>query len=62
MKCIYCGKEINEITERYHIISLDGDFIHDNCQENWELQKMIYDYNVYSMNINKLENPDITDN
>lgn len=33
MKCMYCGKEINEMTERYHVYTLDGDFIHDECAE-----------------------------
>ena len=32
MKCAYCGKEINEITETYHVYTLDGDFIHDKCE------------------------------
>lgn len=49
MKCSYCGKEINEIKEKFHILTLDGDFIHDNCQSNWEFQKMKYDYNIYSI-------------
>ena len=33
MKCVYCGKEINEMTEIYHVYTLDGDFIHDECEQ-----------------------------
>lgn len=33
MKCVYCGKEINEMTEKYHVYTLDGDFIHDECEQ-----------------------------
>lgn len=32
MKCGYCGKEINEMVEKYHVYTLDGDFIHDKCE------------------------------
>lgn len=32
MKCGYCGKEINEMIEKYHVYTLDGDFIHDKCK------------------------------
>lgn len=33
MKCGYCGKKINEMTEKYHVYTLDGDFIHDECEQ-----------------------------
>ena len=33
MRCDYCGKEINEMTEKYHTYTLDGDFIHDECEQ-----------------------------
>ena len=33
MKCAYCGKKINEMTEKYHVYTLDGDFIHDECEQ-----------------------------
>lgn len=62
MKCSYCRKEINEITERYHVLTLDGDFIHDDCQANWELQKSKYDYSIDLDKFNELEDSDMFDN
>ena len=44
MKCVYCGKEINEMTEKYHIYTLDGDFIHDECDTE-ELTELLKSYN-----------------
>lgn len=35
MKCAYCGKEINEMTEKYHVYTLDGDFVHDYCSSDY---------------------------
>ncbi|MCF0108213.1 MAG: hypothetical protein HUJ59_04375 [Bacilli bacterium] len=35
MKCIYCGKKINECEEEYEIHSCDGDFIHTKCKDGW---------------------------
>lgn len=32
MKCCQCGKEINEVCDKYHVFTLDGDFIHDKCE------------------------------
>ncbi len=49
MKCSYCKKEINETTEKYHVLTLDGDFIHDVCKDDYEKQKHFYD------NINTIE-------
>ena len=55
MKCVYCGKEINEITEKYHVYTLDGDFIHDECEQKKiftggdsiiDLLMFIYDCNL----------------
>ena len=43
MKCSYCGKKINETTEKYHVLTLDGDFIHDACKDDYEKQKHFYD-------------------
>ena len=35
MKCCCCGKEINEMIEKCHVYTLDGDFIHDKCEVNF---------------------------
>lgn len=39
MKCIQCGKEINEIKDRYEILTIDGDFIHEDCIKDWNKMK-----------------------
>lgn len=62
MKCIYCRKEINEINEKYHVLTLDGDFIHDDCQASWELQKSKYDYSIDLDKFNELEDYDMFGN
>ena len=35
MKCAHCDKEINEMVEKYTLLTLDGDFIHDNCIDEY---------------------------
>ena len=35
MKCIQCGEEINEIKDKYKLLTIDGDFIHIACEKDW---------------------------
>lgn len=43
MKCCYCGNEINEMTEKYRVYTLDGDFIHDNCEAKFNKHNQFED-------------------
>lgn len=43
MKCTHCGKEINEILEKYKIVSLDGDFVHEKCLKDFRQYPLLTD-------------------
>lgn len=35
MECEFCGKEINPWTEKYEVLTGDGEFIHTSCRPGW---------------------------
>lgn len=47
MKCSYCGKEINEMTENFQFFTVDGDVIHDDCKQKWDTKNHFEDLIEY---------------
>lgn len=60
MKCTHCGKEINEMVEKYKPITLDGDFIHESCIEEFNQYGLLEDKFILDLVEEHDENDDGT--